>query len=233
MECWPSLAFGFALLLVGLIITASSFFIQETVERKSFFFLGSILLALGSWVFSQTPSKFLVIRNPALPMNLSFVALHVLPILLVNYIIHSYPTRQWIRYYVWVGYLFLVMYIITFFLQLFGIAQYTDLLLPSGPSSSSCSPSSHLDHPISRDRSALLILLALGCILLSIVAECLLAMNIILDSGRPASVDGAAASSSSPSADALQGVPHESSRGDAVTIAYSRSRLGQPRRLRP
>lgn len=186
MECWPSLAFGFALLLVGLIITASSFFIQETVERKSFFFLGSILLALGSWVFSQTPSKFLVIRNPALPMNLSFVALHVLPILLVNYIIHSYPTRQWIRYYVWVGYLFLVMYIITFFLQLFGIAQYTDLLLPCG-----CALvffllalfATLIYHYIKGSKALFSFLLALGCILLSIVAEVLfLAMNIILDS---------------------------------------------------
>ena len=85
MDCWPSLAFGFALLLVGFIIAISSLFIQQTTGRKSFFYLGAILLALGGWVFSQTPSKFLFIRNPALPMNLSFVALHVLPILLVNY----------------------------------------------------------------------------------------------------------------------------------------------------
>ena len=186
MECWPSLAFGFALLLVGFIIATSSLFIQETIERKSFFYLGAILLALGSWVFSQTPSKFLFIRNPASPMNLSFVALHVLPILLVNYIIHSYPTRQWIRYFVWAAHFFLVMYIITFFLQLFGVAQYTDLLLASGAALVLflLALFATLIHSYIKDTKALFsFLLALGCILLSIVAEVLfLAMNIILNS---------------------------------------------------
>ncbi len=186
MESWPSLVFGFALLLVGFIIVTSSLFIQNTAERKSFFYLGAILLALGSWVFSQTPSKFFFIRNPALPMNLSFVALHVLPILLVNYIIHSYPTRQWIRPFIWAAYLFLVMYIITFFLQLFGIAQYTDLLLPAGGALAIfllALFATLFHHYIKGTTTLFSFLMALGCILLSIAAEVLLlAMNVILNS---------------------------------------------------
>ena len=186
MDCWPSLAFGFALLLVGFIIAISSLFIQQTTGRKSFFYLGAILLALGGWVFSQTPSKFLFIRNPALPMNLSFVALHVLPILLVNYIIHSYPIRHWIRYYAWAASLFLALYIITFFLQLFGIAQYTDLLLPSGGALVLfllALFATLLYRYIKGAKALFSFLLALSCILLSIIAEVVfLALNIILNS---------------------------------------------------
>jgi len=186
MECWPSLAFGFALLLVGFIIAISALFIQEIAERKSFFFLGTILLALGSWVFSQTPSKFLFIRNPAMPMNLSFVALYSLPMLLVSYVVHSYPTRPWFRLFEWVARLFLVTYIVTFFLQLFGVAQYTDLLLPSGAALVLflIALFAAIAYCYVQGTKVLFsFLMALGCILVSILAEViLLASNIILDS---------------------------------------------------
>ena len=186
MECWPSLAFGFSLLLIGAIIAISSIFIQKIEERKSLFYLGTILLTLGGWVFSQTPSKFLLIRNPALPMNLSFAALYMLPMLLVNYIMYSYPIRQRITYFAWAARLFLVTYIVAFFLQFFGIVQYTDLLLVSGGalvlflltlfvSMTYCY--------IKETKALLSFLLALGCILFSILTEVLLlAMNIVLNS---------------------------------------------------
>ena len=129
---WPSLFYGFSLLLIGLLVVLFSLSIQTDEERKSFFYFGLVLLALGGWVFSQTPSKFILFRNPALPMNLSFAALFLLPLFLVNYIIHSYPVGKWASPFLYISHFFASLYILGGALQLFGIMQYTDLLLPCG-----------------------------------------------------------------------------------------------------
>ncbi len=183
---WPSLVFGFSLLLVGSIIALSSLFIQTKAEGRSFFYLGAILIALGSWVFSQTPSKFLLIRNPALPMNLSFIALHLLPTLLVSYITHSYPVKERMTPFKIVSHLFVVAYIALFFLQLAGVLQYTDSLIYSGAALALfllALFSVLLWLNITENRQLLSFLLALGCILFSILAEVvLLALNIQLSS---------------------------------------------------
>ncbi|MDN5334958.1 MAG: hypothetical protein PWP59_2220 [Sphaerochaeta sp.] len=129
---WPSLFYGFSLLLIGFLVLLFSLSIQTDEERKSFFYFGLVLLALGGWVFSQTPSKFLLFRNPALPMNLSFAALFLLPLFLVNYIIHSYPVGKWVTPFLYISHFFASIYVLGGALQLFGITQYTDLLLPCG-----------------------------------------------------------------------------------------------------
>lgn len=183
---WPSLFFGFALLLLGLLVVFFSFAIQTIEERKSLFYFGMLLLALGGWVFSQTPSKFLLIRNPALPMNLSFAALYTLPTFLVNYIIHSYPVHRRIQHFKRVALLFLLMYVIAGALQAAGIVQYTDLLLVSGLALALflLSLFAYLIYDYSKgNRSLISFLLALCCLLFSILAEVLLlAMNVLLDS---------------------------------------------------
>lgn len=183
---WPSLIFGFSLLLVGLIITLSSSFIQSGSERKSFLYLGAIIIALGSWIFSQSPSKFLLIRNPALPMNLSFASLYLLPFFLVNYIINSYQVRRWITVFIQASHLFLVTYIVTFFLQLFGLIQFTDLLLASGGALALFLIAlfvTLLYCYITANPTILSLLLALGSILASILAEViLLAFSVQLNS---------------------------------------------------
>lgn len=183
---WPSLFFGFALLLLGLLIVLFSFAIQSMEERMSFFYFGMVLLALGGWVFSQTPSKFLLFRNPALPMNLSFAALYTLPTFLTNYILYSYPVHRRIKHFKRVSLLFLLMYVIGGLLQVAGITQYTDLLLFSGLalvlfllSLFAC-----LSYEYAKGNSQLgSFLLAFSCLLVSILAEVvLLAMNVLLDS---------------------------------------------------
>jgi hypothetical protein len=90
---WPSLFYRFSLLLIGLLVVLFSLSIQTDEERKSFFYFGLVLLALGWWVFSQTPSKFILFRNPALPMNLSFAALFLLS-LFVLLVIEYYRGNQ-------------------------------------------------------------------------------------------------------------------------------------------
>lgn len=183
---WPSLFFGFSLLLLGFLIALFSFSIQSREERKSFFYFGMVLLALGGWVFSQTPSKFLLFRNPALPMNLSFFALYTLPTFLTNYILYSYPVHRGINHFKRTSMLFLLMYVVIGVLQVVGFIQYTDVLLVSGLALALflLSLFAYLIYAYAKGNSRLSsFLLALSCLLFSILTEVvLLAMNILLES---------------------------------------------------
>ncbi len=129
---WPSLMFGYTLMFVGLVCIIVPLGIQKGKERDSFIYLGWLLLCIGGWVFSQSSSKLLIIRNPALPMNLSFIALYLLPFFLVNYVSASYTVEKPVKTMQKVALFFPLLYIVGGLLQLFGILQYTDLLLVSG-----------------------------------------------------------------------------------------------------
>ena len=185
-EEWPSLFFGFSLLLLGFLTILFSLAIKTSEEKKSFFYFGWVLLLLGGWVFSQTPSKFLLIRNPALPMNASFAALYLLPYFLTKYIIHSYPVRPIINHFLRVSILFIILYCIGFYLQVTGTAQLTDLLLLSGLALVLylLSLFGFLSFEYAKGNKVLAsFIVALSCLLASILAEwILLFMNIILNS---------------------------------------------------
>ena len=112
--------------------STTSLFIQTEDERKSFFYFGWVLLALGGWVFSQTPSKFILFRNPALWLNLSFAALYLLLFFLVKYIQYSYPIGAWLKPFSLGSIIFAFVYVIGGILQYTGLLQYTDMLLISG-----------------------------------------------------------------------------------------------------
>lgn len=183
---WPSFFFGFSLLLLGALVFLFSFAIQTQEERKSFFYFGLVLLLLGCWVFSQTPSKFLFFRNPAQLINLSFLALYLLPNFLVNYVVHSYPVHRRLRHFRRASLLFMLAYIAGTILQALGIAQYTDYLLGSGLALALflISLFGCLLYEYIKGNSRLSsFLLAMGFLLFSILAEVvLLAMNISLES---------------------------------------------------
>lgn len=183
---WPSFFFGFSLLLLGTLVFIFSFAIQTKEERKSFFYFGLVLLMLGCWVFSQTPSKFLFFRNPAQLINLSYLALYLLPNFLINYIFHSYPVHRRLRHLRRASLLFILAYILGTVLQALGIAQFTDYLLPSGVALALflISLFGCLLYEYIKGNSRLIsFLLAMGFLLFSILAEVvLLAMNISLDS---------------------------------------------------
>lgn len=129
---WPSLVFGYTLMFVGLVCAILPLGIQKGRERDSFLYFGWLMASMGAWVFSQSSSKLLIIRNPALPMNLSFIALYLLPIFLVNYVCVSYTVGKPVRVMQKVALLFPLAYVAGGVLQLLGILQYTDLLLISG-----------------------------------------------------------------------------------------------------
>lgn len=86
---WPSLVFGYTLMFIGFVCIIVPLGMHRGKERDSFIYFGWLEAALGAWVFSQSSSKLLTIRNPALPMNLSFIALYMLPFFLVNYVCNS------------------------------------------------------------------------------------------------------------------------------------------------
>ncbi|NCC65683.1 MAG: GGDEF domain-containing protein, partial [Spirochaetia bacterium] len=176
---WPSLVFGFSLLLLGSLTILFSLAIRTVEERKSFFYFGWVLLLLGGWVFSQTPSKFLLIRNPALPMNLSFASLYLLPLFLTNYIIHSYPVRRTIKLFQRFSLLFITLYVVAVLLQMAGTMQLTDLLLISGLSLALFLVSlfCFIIHEYIKGNNELAsFIFALSCLLCSILAEVVLLM---------------------------------------------------------
>lgn len=129
---WPSLIFGYTLLFIGFVCIVVPLGMHRGRERDSFMYFGWLQAALGSWVFSQSTSKLLVIRNPALPMNLSFIALYLLPFFLVNYVCTSYTVGKSVKLMRKLSLVFPFAYIAGGMLQLFGILQYTDLLVSSG-----------------------------------------------------------------------------------------------------
>ena len=129
---WPSLVFGFTLMFVGIVSILIALVLHPNEEQKSLFYFGWVELAIGGWVFSQTSSKLLIIRNPALPMNLSFAALYLLPFFLSHYVCSSYKVGNGIKKMKTISLIFPLAYVIGGGLQYFGIVQYTDLLLISG-----------------------------------------------------------------------------------------------------
>ena len=129
---WPSLIFGYTLMFVGFICVIVPFGMHKGKERDSFIYFGWLEACLGAWVFSQSTSKLVIIRNPALPMNLSFIALYLLPFFLVNYVCTSYNVGKAVTKMRTISLLFPLAYVAGGVLQLLGILQYTDLLLISG-----------------------------------------------------------------------------------------------------
>lgn len=129
---WPSTVFGYTLLFVGCICIIVPLGMHGGRERDSFLYFGWLQASLGAWVFSQSTSKLLIIRNPALPMNLSFLALYLLPFFLINYVCNSYTVGKPVKMMRKISLVFPLTYIAGGMLQLFGILQYTDLLVSSG-----------------------------------------------------------------------------------------------------
>ncbi len=183
---WPSMVFGYTLLFVGFICIIIPLGMHRGRERDSFIYFGWLQASLGAWVFSQSTSKLLTIRNPALPMNLSFIALYLLPFFLVNYVCNSYTVGKSVKLMRKISLVFPFAYIVGGMLQLSGILQYTDLLVISGLCLGlflvillALLLSSHLK----KKANLTSFLIAMGILLTTIlVEEILLIFNIKLDS---------------------------------------------------
>ncbi|NCB00947.1 MAG: diguanylate cyclase [Spirochaetia bacterium] len=130
---WPALLFGFIFLLVGSLALFGSFFYDHKTERASLRYYGLLEIALGMWVFSQTASKFIIIRNPVLPMNFSILALFILPYVLIQYVRTSYTIieKKTAPFYLF-SLVFLSMFVVGGVAQFTGLFEYSDMLIFSG-----------------------------------------------------------------------------------------------------
>jgi len=130
---WPSLVFGFVFLFVGFVSVLVSLGLRRGKPRNSLWYFGWLEFVLGAWVFTQTCSKFIIMRNPVLPMNFSFAALFMLPYFLVQYVRSSYRViDRKIRTFHHISLLFLAAYIIGGVIQYIGFFDYSDMLIYSG-----------------------------------------------------------------------------------------------------
>ena len=130
-EDWPALVFGYSFLLIGGICVLVSIGLNKGKDRDSLWYFGWVELALGSWVFTQSSSHLLIIRNPATPMNLSLAALFLLPYFLSRFVCTSYPVKKPALLFCKISAFFPIAYVTFGILQLFGILLYTDVLLVS------------------------------------------------------------------------------------------------------
>jgi len=131
-EDWPALVFGYSFLLIGGLCVLVSLGLNKGKDRDSLWYFGWVELALGAWVFTQSSSDLLIIRNPATPMNLSLAALFLLPYFLSRFVCSSYPVKKSAVLFSQISTFFPIAYVTFGFLQLFGILLYTDVLLPAG-----------------------------------------------------------------------------------------------------
>jgi diguanylate cyclase (GGDEF)-like protein len=129
---WPSLVFGYSFFLLGSICMLVSLGLKKGKERDNLLYFGWIEIALGAWVFTQSCSKLLIIRNPAWPMNFSIAALFLLPYFLSKYVCAGYKVGVKEKAFCNLSIIFPLAYVIAGLLQFLGLIQYTDLLIYAG-----------------------------------------------------------------------------------------------------
>ncbi len=182
----PSLAFGFIFLFTGLVCVLTSLGIRKGQERNSVWYFGWLEIALGLWVFTQNCAKLIILRNSVLLLNFSYLALFILPYILIHYVNSSYTIVDRIfKPFVAISYLFLIGFITGGVLQFFGLFTYAEMVLHAGAA---------LVIYILALFTALLIdfhrgnrelisfLAAVGVLLITVVAEeALLMMSIVLE----------------------------------------------------
>lgn len=129
---WLSLVFGYTFCFLGLACLFCAMGVRKGREHRSFSSFGWLELTLGVWVITQGKSKFLFIRNPAIPMDFSFLAMFMLPVFLADFLIHTYRVGKTGTILKRISYVFPVMYCLIGVLQMFGIILYADCLMLCG-----------------------------------------------------------------------------------------------------
>lgn len=129
---WLSLVFGYTFCFIGLVCLFASFALRKGNDYRSFLSFGWLELTLGAWVITQGKSKFLFIRNPAIPMDLSFLAMFMLPVFLADFLVHTYHAGRSGTILKRISYIFPAMYCFIGVLQLFGVVLYADCLMIGG-----------------------------------------------------------------------------------------------------
>lgn len=126
-----SLIFGIFLLYVGLESLIGSFLIKNKRNKNQIRSYALIAFALGLWVFSQSKSKVLIIRNPVAPIELSYYALYLLPYGFCKFIKSSFNLDvKFLKVINSFVLIYPLIYIIIFILQLLGLSKQLFFLIP-------------------------------------------------------------------------------------------------------
>ncbi len=129
---WLSLVFGYTFCFIGIVCLFAALALRKGNDYRSFLSFGWLELTLGVWVITQGKSKFLFIRNPAIPMDLSFLAMFMLPVFLADFLVHTYHVGRSGTILKRISYIFPVMYCFIGVLQLLGVVLYADCLMIGG-----------------------------------------------------------------------------------------------------
>ncbi len=179
----PSLFFGYSFILIGLICLISSLFLRKNEHCSSLVSFALIEILLGVWVFTQAKSKFVFFRNPQIPMDLSNLALYMLPVILAWYYKVTCDKGKSGRVLMTLSYLFPVTYCIIGIVQFCGLTLYLDML-PLGGGMLVCFLLAMfvvaIVHLVKGNRRYLTFVLAVSVLLLSVVAEEMLMLLGIL-----------------------------------------------------
>lgn len=127
-----SLVFGYTFCIVGIVCLFTALGIRKSDDRKALVSFGWLEFALGVWVVTQAKSRFLLVRNPAIPMDFSYIALFILPVFLTNFLVYSYDTGKLGTILKRISYVFPIAYCIIGILQFAGVIQYADCLMVAG-----------------------------------------------------------------------------------------------------
>ncbi len=182
----PSLAFGFLFLFTGIVCVLTSLALKRGKERNSVWHFGWLEIALGLWVSTQSCTRLIIIRNPVLPLNFSYIALFMLPFILVRYVRSSYTViNRLLRPFIVVSDLFLLAYAGGGIAQYLGLFGFSDMLLYGGMGLVLFLIMLFvvlLVDFIRGNRELLSFLLAIGVLFLTVLAEeSLLLMSIVLE----------------------------------------------------
>ena len=129
----PNLIFGIIFLFAGLLAASVSFILTPGRKRESMWYFGWIEIALGAWIFAHNCTKFILIPNAVLALDLGYMALYLLPYFLIQYVRVSYSIiGRIIRIFMIAAESLIGAYIIVGVLQFLGIVQFSETLQFAG-----------------------------------------------------------------------------------------------------
>ena len=129
----PNLIFGIIFLFAGILAASVSFMLTPGRKRESLWYFGWIEIALGSWIFAHNCTKFILIPNAVLALDMGYFALYLLPYFLIQYVRVSYSIiARVIRIFMIAAESMIGAYILVGLLQFAGLVQYSETLQFAG-----------------------------------------------------------------------------------------------------
>ncbi len=182
----PNMIFGIIFLFAGMLAASVSFILTRGRKRESLWYFGWIEIALGSWLFANNCTKFILIPNAVLALDMGYFALYLLPYFLIQYVRVSYSIiGRVIRIFMIAAETMIGAYILVGLLQFAGLIQYSETLQFAGLYLLLFISALFvllLNEFIHGNKDILSFLLAIGALFLTVFAELvLLLLSVVLE----------------------------------------------------